>query len=248
MTKDKKAIDGNAVRSGILVVTAVALWAALAYGLLRPEPIAWPGGLLLLMAGTLAALMAVADQVQSFSAGANGIEARMRDVIVRAESAITEVQKLAKITGSFMVDTLRGQGYIGSPPDEELEARKQEILNVMREVGLSEGDIEEVRRADKRWVYLDYENGITSGIPTDPSNNDQWREFAARFTGLDNRPPISEIERILAALGDLSPERQALIADLNHYLERGTHRRPQVWMRRHNWGVQLPGPGPDGEG
>lgn len=225
---------------GLLTLTAVALWAALAWGCLRNGGIEAAQGTLLLIAGTIAALMAGLDDIEIFKASATGVEAQMRATVQRAENAITEVQKLAKVTGMFMVDSMQAKQFIGSAPPAEQEARKQEILALLKELGLDERDIRDVSFSDKRWVRLWYENAITRNVPSNPLANDQWAAFTARFVGVDNRPPIDEIMAEVEAVGDADPRRTALADDLKFYLANGRHRRPHVWADRDNWHVELP--------
>lgn len=230
----------KSVTTALLTITAVGLWGALAYGCLRSTPIGLPQGTLLLIAGALASIMAGLDQIQSFSASATGVSAQMRETVKRAENAITEVQRLAKVTGMFMVDAMQAKQFIGTPPVEELEDRKVEILNLLRDIGLSPAEVAEVAVADKRWVRLRYEKAITRGVPSNPAVNERWRVFADRFKGLDDRPPLDEIMAEIEAVGDKDPRRDALADDLRHYLQTGNHRRPRAWAARDGWVTDLP--------
>lgn len=224
----------------LLTIAATGLWAALAWACLKPEPIPAAQGTLLLLAGTIAALMAGLDQIQMFKASATGVEAQMRATVQRAENAISEVQKLAKLTGMFMVDFMQAKQFIGSAPPTELDARKDEILQLLRELGLGRDEIHQVRMADQRWVRLWYENAITGKVPSNPSANPRWNEFAKRIRSLDDRPSIDETMAEIEAAGDADPRRTALAEDLKHYLRTGTHRRPKVWEHRESWRSELP--------
>lgn len=123
----------------LCICAMLALCAGLAFGYL--------GNNGLLAAGIIAfiALLVAAnlDRISEFKASRNGIEARRREVVARAETALSELQLLATQLAELSLSLVKRQGRLGGYSDgEEGEIRD----SVLRRP--------EAWRERKHWVHL----------------------------------------------------------------------------------------------
>lgn len=101
-------------------------------------------------------------------------------------------------------------------------------------VGVPEDRRERVRLSDRKWVVIDYTNGIASGLPRDPNQKQAWSEAWASYQG-SMRPNPDELRRMLAPFVQFEAWREALMQYYEHYWRTGTHRRPHIWAKRDEW-------------
>jgi hypothetical protein len=59
------------------------------------------------------------DRIAEFKASARGVEAKTREVIARAETAVSELQMLARIVGTLTLSLVKRSGRIGDYSDAE---------------------------------------------------------------------------------------------------------------------------------
>ena len=109
----------------------------------------------------------------------------------------------------------------------------------MREIGLSETEIEEVRTAERPYVLFDYAAFIVrqlhDNVPDE--KRQQWDEFysADRRKGIGFEPSPDELERFLTSMEVMTDEVREHIEDYRYYQQFTKHRRPEEWKRRQEW-------------
>ncbi len=217
-----------------LTITAVAaLIAAMTLGYLGHDD--------LLVAGLIAALAflvaANLDRLSEFKASAGGIEARTREVVNRAESAITELQVLALHSAKVSLSLAMRQGRLGGFSDDELERLKTSVLTNLSNLGIPEPKCQSVLADWNRVVEFDYAHHILGHSRTPENVSPEvlatWK--ALREGGIDSFPSRDEIEQFLHASQLMSPERVEYLEDYRYFKANHQHRRPEVWRERKNW-------------
>ena len=123
--------------------------------------------------------------------------------------------------------------------DEEKQAFEDKLLQNLREIGLSEKEIEEVRKAQRPYVLFDYASFITRGLHDTVSGDKraQWNEFfsADRRKGIGYEPSPDELQEFLSSIDLMTDEVREHIEDYRYYEQHTKHRRPEEWKHRKEW-------------
>lgn len=212
----------------------LALCAGMAFGYL--------GNNGLLAAGLIAfiALLVAAnlDRISEFKASRSGIEARTREVVARAENALSELQLLATQLAELSLSLVKRQGRLGGYSDVEEDEIRDSVLSVLAKLGLSQKATQSVLREWHHIVKFDYSHYILGGN-RNPENAPaevlaEWR--ALREGGLTSFPSPQTLKVFLSKHGYLTADIEERIKDYEYYLANLSHRRPKVWREREQWG------------
>lgn len=183
-------------------------------------------------------LAANLDRISEFKASRSGVEAKTREVVARAENTLRELQLLARRVTELSLSLVKRSGRFGGYSDEEQDRIKNDLISVLREIKVSEADIQGVLVNWHCVVEFDYVHFILGGstIPSksDPTALAAWNSL--RDGGISKVPTPERIERFLAEFGFLSSERKEQLADYIHYRMHRVHRRPEAWAARQSWG------------
>ena len=196
----------------------------------------------LLVAGVIAfiALLVTAnlDRISEFKASRSGIEARTREVVARAETAVSELQLLATQVAELSLSLVKRQGRWGGYTDDEQDAIRASVLSVLAKLGLPEKLTQSVLREWHHVVEFDYSHYVLGGshIPdkAPPEVLAEWK--AMRDGGLASFPSPETIRTFLSKHGYLTSDIEEFIRDYEYYQVNRTHRRPEVWRVRETWG------------
>lgn len=196
----------------------------------------------LLVAGVIAfiALLVTAnlDRISEFKASRDGIEARTREVVARAETAVSELQLLATQVAELSLSLVKRQGRWGGYSDAEQEAIRASVLGVLAKLGLSDRATQSVLREWHHVVEFDYSHYILGGsrIPDNAPTEvlAEWK--AMREGGLTSVPPPQALRTFLSRHGYLTADIEEYIKDYEYYHHNLSHRRPEIWREREQWG------------
>lgn len=234
-----KANIAGSMRPFVFNLLAALLLAAIFRGLIA-EP-QWGAAQLTaaIVAAGLAALIGNFQHLKRFKASATGIEAETREVITQAKTTLRELHELAAAFGSLLVDIIIGAGrWAGPGTAADQDAQKARVIEALRTSGVPSERIAEIEGADRRWVIIDYVNGILNRKTHSrlrPEQLPEWEAFIKTFSGGFDRPAPDKIQEFLERLGLLDARTRELIQDYRYYLEHGRHRRPDEWARRDRW-------------
>lgn len=183
-------------------------------------------------------LAANLDRISEFKASRSGVEAKTREVVARAENTLRELQLLARRVAELSLSLVKRSGRFGGYSDEEQDRIKNDLISVLREIKISEADIQGVLVEWHRVVEFDYAHFILGGstVPSksDPTTVRAWNSI--RDGGILNAPTPETLEKFLADFGFLSPGRKEQLADYIYYRAHRVHRRPEAWAARQSWG------------
>ena len=185
----------------------------------------------LLVAGLIGfiALLVTAnlDRISEFKASRSGIEARTREVVARAETAVSELQLLATQVAELSLSLVKRQGRLGGYSDDEQDAIRTSVLGVLAKLGLPEKSTQSVLREWHHLVEFDYSHYILGGshIPHNapPEVLAEWKTM--RTGGLTSVPSPEELRTFLAKYGYLIAKIEDFIRDYEYYRVNGSHRR-----------------------
>jgi hypothetical protein len=190
-------------------------------------------------AGFVGCLLAAnLDRISEFKASKSGVEAKTREVVARAENTLRELQLLAMRIAELSLSLVQRTGRWGGYSDEEQDRIKNDLISVLREIKISEADIQGVLIEWHRVVEFDYAQLILGGstVPdkNDPKTMAAWKSLGDG--GISNVPTPEMLERFLDEFGFMSPERREQLADYAYYRIHRVHRRPEAWAARQSWG------------
>jgi len=170
-------------------------------------------------------------QITKFKASAQGIEAETREVVVRAEATLTQLQELAALMGKIEISLLVRNGRVGGYPENEQEIFRKEILAVLERIGVSEAQRKDALSEVRRFVKFDYVSRILGHEIPSGLDEQQLRVWHSLRGRLDNPPTPNEVAAFLKQNSLLTPERNEWLTDYEHYLSNHTHRRPDQWLK-----------------
>ena len=143
----------------LTITAAIAMAASMAFGYL--------GLNLLLFVGLFASLgflvAANLDRLSEFKASSSGIEARTRDVVNRAEGAISELRLLAIHMAEVSLSLAMRTGRWGGFSDDELDKLKSSVDSNLERLGIAEQQRNLVLKDWHRIVEFDYAHHILGG-------------------------------------------------------------------------------------
>lgn len=178
------------------------------------------------------------DRISEFKASRDGIEARTREVVARAESAVSELQLLAVQVAELPLSLVKRQGRWGGYSDEEEEAIRKSVITVLSKLKIPNSEMESVLKEWHRIVEFDYSHHILGGssIPNNaaPEVLSEWK--AMREGGIAKFPSPQEIMSFLVKNDYLTHELDELIKDYQFYCVNRSHKRPEMWQQRLDWG------------
>jgi hypothetical protein len=103
------------------------------------------------------------DQIAKFKASAQGIEAETREVVNQARATLAQLQELATISGKIQVSLLVRQGRLGGYSEEEQQRFRNEILGILKSVGVSDEKRDDALSEVRRFTKFDYVSRILGG-------------------------------------------------------------------------------------
>jgi hypothetical protein len=204
-------------------------------GLIRAPRWEWYHFVVCIVAAGFVALLGNMDRLESFKAGAGGIEAKTREVVAKAEVAISEIQLLAEAVVKILLQVIEGSGRWGGMGPAERDAQKAELLAVLARLGVPPDQRDAIATTDRPYVIVDYAAGVTEGLPRDARQNQEWNTAWSPWRDKIDRPAPEQLREIMRAFGPHERWREALLDDYEHYWRHSQHRRPEVWAQRERW-------------
>lgn len=217
----------------LTLASAAALAAALVLGYLGHTDLLVAGVL-----GSLAFLVAAnLDRLSEFKASAGGIEARTREVVHRAESAIAELQMLALHTAEVSLSLAMRQGRWDGFSDNELDRLKTSVLSNLENLGIPDSRRKAVLADWNRVVEFDYAHYVLGGshLPMGARAEIVAEWHALREGGFESVASPERIEAFLRSTDLLTPDRTEYLEDYRYFIAHHEHRRPEVWRERTKW-------------
>jgi hypothetical protein len=189
---------------------------------------------IIVIAGFGCLLLANIDSIKLFKAGATGVEAQMRDLVVEAEGKIEHLRELAtlmaEMTLSLMKRAHRWKGY-EYHEEKIITKRIEDLLNNLK---VDEEERNLIFKEFHQWEILDYAFwALGNALKPQDIKRDQQREFdELKDRGIHNPASPDQIESFYSKAGLLTPERKEILEDYRYYLKHFEHRRPDVWANK----------------
>ena len=223
-------------KNNILTLMAlIAFPSGIGFGLVKSYQAMWLMGII----SVVFLFFSNLDKISKLKFGRTGFEAETREVVKEARNTIKELQDLSKIMASTTLGLVKRTGRLGGYSYDDKEKIKNETLDVLERLGISDEDIEMVI-AESKWhkfTELDYVYHILgANLPPEilgfPKISERQKLL---IRDLDHTASPEELTEFLTHVGLLDNEANELIKDYRHYIEFRKQRRPEVWSNRGSW-------------
>lgn len=185
---------------------------------------AWP----LCAAAVACVFLANLDRFSELSASTSGVTATLRE----AQHRVSDLKKMIEVSSELQLSLLQQTGRWGSLNDEKKEYFLSSIVQLMRDAGVSEIKIDDVRReAWDRYVELDYADAVlgNSAVPdgADIQTIEEWKQLRR---GKAATP--EELRAFIEKIGDPDPERLRYLDAYEYYRTHRRHKDFELWKGR----------------
>ena len=177
------------------------------------------------------------DRISEFTATSKGVTAKTRELITRAESAVTQLQSLTAVVAEVALSLVKRSGRLGGYSDAEQEAIRDRVSVILEKVSVPKHELPDIFKEWHRITEFDYVHAIlgSNAVPQgEPAVIAEWNGL--RSGGIARVVTPEQLREYLTKHGFMTPERDSYIEDYAYYRQHGTHRRPNVWHQRHEWG------------
>jgi hypothetical protein len=155
------------------------------------------------------------------------LKTKLEREVREAAATVQQLREFGAAFGQTILAVLAGEGRWGGMGYRAKFAFKAKIDTELRKLGLDEA---QMKRAHAVWhQYILYDHGVQiAGLIPQVAKLNSPRLTALLGPDLRTASP-SEWREALKAQGLLSLEAEARIADMEHYIQHQTLRRPELW-------------------
>lgn len=151
------------------------------------------------------------------------------------EGVVRDIKRLAKESSRLALASIQFSGRWGGFTDDYKNRVLADTRRLLNELDVTPEEIAEVESLWHATVEFDYALWAT-GISTVPDDLPEhlmtdWSEL--RGGGVEGRAAPAEIRTFFLDADMLTPKREEILKDYEHYIESRKHRREDVWQRRH---------------
>jgi hypothetical protein len=180
---------------------------------------AWP----LCVAGVACMVFANLDRISTISASTSGINIALG----RAEVSVAQMTRLIRMSATLQLAIVQRTGRWDGFNAEEKEAFLNESISLLREAGIGDGEIRDLRfRAWDRFELYDHVIGILGGGQIPQPHDDAIQKEWEGLRQLEHLPTAMAMRDFLQKYGVLTDDREEMIKDYEFYETNRTYRRP----------------------
>ncbi len=156
------------------------------------------------------------------------LERRVRDI----EETMEAVRRLAKASARNALNSVQYAARWGGFRESEKLKFLHDTRKLLTDLGVTSKEIEKIEVDWHRAVEFDYVLLVLGRrqVPTDLPGEmrAQWEEL--RSGGIERRATPHEIRSFFQQANMLTPEREEMLKDYEHYIAKRQHRRLDVWL------------------
>ncbi len=150
------------------------------------------------------------------------------------EISVQDIRKLAKESSRLALASIQFAGRMGGFTDNFKSQVLADTRRLLRDLNITPEEIAEVESLWHATVEFDYALWATglSTVPPDLPENFRARWGQLRKGGVENRAMPEAIRSLFLEADMLTPERDEILKDYEHYISTRQHRREDVWRQR----------------
>lgn len=151
------------------------------------------------------------------------------------EVSVRDIRRLAKESSRLALASIQFSGRMDGFTDNFKSQVLADTRRLLSDLNVTPEEIAEVESLWHAAVEFDYAGWATglNTVPPDLPVNLKARWDQLRKGGIENRATPEEIRSFFLDTDMLTPERDEILKDYEHYVLTQQHRREDVWRRRH---------------
>lgn len=151
------------------------------------------------------------------------------------EGSVQDIRRLAKESSRLALASIQFSGRLGGFTDDFKSQVLADTRRLLTDLNVTPEEIAEVESLWHAAIEFDYALWAM-GLNTHPG--DIPAPFSERFSqlrggGVENRATPKDIRNFFLEADILTPERDEILEDYQHYVLTRQHRREDVWRQRH---------------
>ena len=145
------------------------------------------------------------------------------------------MKRLAKESSRLALAAIQFSGRIGGFTDDYKARVLTDTRRLLSDLNVTPEEVAEIESDWHAIVEFDYAHWATglNTVPADLLDNHSARWHQLRQGGVENRATPEQIRSFFSDADILTPERDEILKDYEHYISTRQHRREDVWQRRH---------------
>lgn len=191
------------------------------------------GQFLALLAAAVCFLVPFFERLVRIKISAVGLEAELKDMIEDARVTIEQLQQLAVGQAKVSLESVHGAGrYGGGSSKDRRWKMRDELLDALRKIGVSDDQLDEVIGVEYRYVKFDdfseLRSVMSKFIPQEYKAD--WKKFLSDVSvnGIEHERTPSEMSNLIKKYSIDSEEVVEALEDYRIYYDTKTHRRPNA--------------------
>ncbi len=150
------------------------------------------------------------------------------------EGVIRDIKQLAKESSRLALASIQFAGRLGGFMDDFKSNVLADTRRLLSDLNVTSEEIAEIESVWHAIVEFDYAHWATGlgTVPADLPKNHSARWHQLRDGGVENRATPEEIRSYFLDADILTPDRDEILKDYEHYVSTRQHRREDVWRRR----------------
>lgn len=150
------------------------------------------------------------------------------------EVSVRDMRRLAKENARLALASIQFAGRLSGFPEEFKSKVLADTRQLLTDLNVTASEIADVESLWHATVEFDYASWATghNKVPVDLPElfHQRWKEL--KMGGIENRSTPQRIRTFFVDAGMLTPERDEILKDYEHYVLTRQHRRENLWRRR----------------
>jgi len=175
------------------------------------------------------------DRLKSFSASFYGIEAETREVLDKTKNVLEELQLISKEMGKATIEAMKTSGRLGGIPNDIESEVERNLLDSLRDIGISQSGVNEVKKAAEKYDRFDYFENIKRAVNRKYEEKKlPWDEIYSSG-GIGAEPSPEQLNDFFESNDVLDEDVQELVEYYKYYCDNLEHKNLDSWIDRKDW-------------
>tara|TARA_R100001163_G_C5052552_1_gene189195 strand:- start:1006 stop:1692 length:687 start_codon:yes stop_codon:yes gene_type:complete len=175
------------------------------------------------------------DKIQRFKGA--GFEAEMKKAVDEANATVKQLRIVALTSVEAALTTLMSSSFLGGTNLDTKIKLHDQLINSLKEIGISDVDINKSCERWHRGVGLIFHRGIRKSIEKDKfSSEAEYKKVISEYNNIPSfhsdwsGPSSEELRDFINEKAHMGPETEELLKDYEHYEKTKTFRRRNIFV------------------
>ncbi len=216
------------LRISAFAIGLIAIAAGPVFHYFQPDPhVGWAS----MIAGLIFMVSSRFDDVVEI--GFASFRTRLERRVKKVEDTMEAVRRLAKASTHSALNSVQYAGRMGGFTETEKIQFLGDTRRLLSDLGIKDDEIAKIESDWHKAIEFDYASWATglSQVPKDLAEKLHSKWKGLRQGGIEHRATPEEIRAFCTDADMLTPEREEILKDYEHYVTTRRHRREAVWQR-----------------